>query len=236
MCDTLLIIIIKIVNAILNNMSAISWLSFFWWIKPHYLKKSTDIRQVTVGNRIMLYRVHLKLCTNRPCRHKWISILMTSALFYTNSLIWIFIVLAPWNNRPLGHIFLIPRKQSVPTSSCCVLRGEAVNTNVIIFDWTCRNRKDLHHDKYIYWIVKIYIKTNIYTEPMLSVLCSLKLVLNGHDVQFIVITTIIHEKINDVKGSFMTYSRIWNKRNTTGGNCMGTHCSTGAPEFIPISF
>ena len=48
---------------------------------------------------------------------------------------------------------------------------------------------------------------------MLSVLCSLKLVLNGHDVQFIVITTIIHEKINDVKGAIRSRQLTrWQKR------------------------
>ena len=48
---------------------------------------------------------------------------------------------------------------------------------------------------------------------MLSVLCSLKLVLNGHDVQFIVITTIIHEKINDVKGAIRSRQLTrWQKK------------------------
>jgi hypothetical protein len=48
---------------------------------------------------------------------------------------------------------------------------------------------------------------------MLSVLCSFKLVLNGHDVQFIVKTTIIHENINDVKGAIRSRQLTrWQKK------------------------
>ena len=30
-----------------NNISAISWRSFYWWMKPEYPEKTTDLSQVT---------------------------------------------------------------------------------------------------------------------------------------------------------------------------------------------
>jgi hypothetical protein len=36
-----------VLNATFNNFSAISWRSVFWWRKPEYPEKTTDLSQVT---------------------------------------------------------------------------------------------------------------------------------------------------------------------------------------------
>jgi hypothetical protein len=34
-------------NATFNNISVISWRQFYWWRKPEYPEKTTDLSQVT---------------------------------------------------------------------------------------------------------------------------------------------------------------------------------------------
>ena len=36
-----------VLNATFNNISAISWRQFYWWKKPGYPEKTTDLSQVT---------------------------------------------------------------------------------------------------------------------------------------------------------------------------------------------
>ena len=68
--------------------------------------------------------------------------MMRSALYWTNTLSWIFIVplkqqSADRHVAPLGHIILIPSQPVfVLSPQCCVLSGEATNTNFIVFGLT----------------------------------------------------------------------------------------------------
>jgi uncharacterized protein YggT (Ycf19 family) len=64
--------------------------------------------------------------------------MMMFTLYKTNIMCWIFIVLAHWNNSPWVdmslHIILnLSQPVFAPIAQYCVLRGEPVNTNVIVF-------------------------------------------------------------------------------------------------------
>ena len=67
------------------------------------------------------------------------ELIMMSALYLTNRLCWIFIVLAHWHNSP--RVDISPHSDTIPCFQtnqslfpwCCMLIEEATNTNFIVF-------------------------------------------------------------------------------------------------------
>ena len=86
------------------------------------------------------------------------EMMMRSALYSTNTLSWIFIVLAHWNNSPQVHMSAHSYTLSwfwANPSSFCILSGEAINITFLSFGLTGswnhdlpdlrRARSQLHH-------------------------------------------------------------------------------------------
>jgi hypothetical protein len=96
------------------------------------------------------------------------EMIIMSALYMTNMLSRIFILLAHWNNSPsadswLGHIIVIPSQPVFALSpKCCMLSGEAINTNLIIsgLTWPGLEPTIYHTDAVV--MERHYLKRGVY--------------------------------------------------------------------------